>query len=189
MGLSVIRWVVVILFGASEMTMAFLKRANRKEAEVKDRGSMPLLWIVIVLSLMLAIGSEWVTVARMHITALLYYALTIGLTIVGLTIRWYSIITLGRLFTVDVAIQRNHELIERGPYKYVRHPSYTGLLIAFVGLGVFFANWLSILFLVVPITFAILNRIVKEEKALREALGPSYSAYCARTKRLIPGLW
>jgi len=62
------------------------------------------------------------------------------------------------------------------------------LLLAFLGLGVFFSNWLSILALVVPITLAILNRIRKEEAALLAALGDSYAIYCRRTKRILPGV-
>jgi protein-S-isoprenylcysteine O-methyltransferase len=89
---------------------------------------------------------------------------------------------------VDVAIQQGHSLVELGLYRFVRHPSYSGLLLAFLGLGLFFANWLSLVVLMVPITLAVINRIAKEERALLLALGPSYAGYCARTKRLFPGL-
>ncbi|HPC11376.1 MAG TPA: isoprenylcysteine carboxylmethyltransferase family protein, partial [candidate division Zixibacteria bacterium] len=72
---------------------------------------------------------------------------------------------------------------------WVRHPSYTGLLIAFLGLGIAYANWLSLVMLMVPITTAVVHRIVREEQALHSALGPVYTAYCARVKRLVPGLF
>jgi protein-S-isoprenylcysteine O-methyltransferase len=97
-----------------------------------------------------------------------------------------SVLTLGRLFTVNVAIHSDHPVVEKGPYRFVRHPSYSGLLLAFIGLGVFFANSLSILVLLVPIVLAVINRVVTEERALLSFLGPPYAAYCARTKRFVP---
>jgi len=90
---------------------------------------------------------------------------------------------------VDVSISAEHKLIDAGPYRYVRHPSYTGALLAFLGLGFCFGNWLSILFLTVPIIGAFLWRIRIEESALTKALGNDYRAYMERTKRLIPWVY
>jgi protein-S-isoprenylcysteine O-methyltransferase len=73
-------------------------------------------------------------------------------------------------------------------YRYVRHPAYTGMLMAFLGLGASFANWLSLVALMLPITLAGVNRVAKEEQALHAALGPAYADYCARTRRFIPWL-
>ncbi len=114
--------------------------------------------------------------------------LALGLLIGGLALRWTAILTLGRLFTVDVAIHSDHVIVQEGLYRLVRHPSYTGLLVAFLGLGVFFSNWLSIFGLLIPVTIAVLNRVAKEEQALLTSHGSEYAAYCARTKRFIPGL-
>jgi len=107
-------------------------------------------------------------------------------TLAGLALRLVSILTLGRLFTVNVAIHSDHPVVEKGPYRFVRHPSYSGLLLAFIGLGVSFQSWLSILVLLVPIVLAVVNRVATEERALLSFLGPPYTAYCARTKRFIP---
>ncbi len=104
----------------------------------------------------------------------------------GLILRWYSIGYLGRYFTIDVSISAEHKLIDSGPYRCIRHPTYTGALLAFLGLGFCFGNWLSILFLTVPIIAAFLWRIWIEERALTDALGENYRAYIERTKRLIP---
>ena len=60
---------------------------------------------------------------------------SVVLFVAGLILRWWAIIMLGRFFTVDVTIEKDHELVERGPFRIVRHPSYTGVLLAFVGLG------------------------------------------------------
>jgi len=114
------------------------------------------------------------------------YLFGLILFLVGLALRWYSIGYLGRFFTVDVSISSEHKLIDSGPYRYVRHPSYTGALLIFIGLGFCFGNWLSILFLTVPIMAAFLWRIRVEEHALIHGLGEKYRAYMERSKRLIP---
>jgi protein-S-isoprenylcysteine O-methyltransferase len=179
-------WIVVILFPISEISLGIRKRADRSVTRSEDRGSLRLLLSIIAASIALAITFQWIRVARLHGSPTGYRALALSLLISGLAIRWSSIATLGRLFTVDVAIHRDHTLVESGLYKYIRHPSYTGLLMAFFGLGFSFVNWLSLIVLVVPITLAVLNRISKEEAALREGLGEPYTTYCTRTKRLVP---
>jgi protein-S-isoprenylcysteine O-methyltransferase len=186
--LSIVLWIVVFLFPVSEMTLAVLKRADSKSAHGEDHGSMRLLWLAIAAGVALAVASQWVVVARLPFPSGLVRLLALALLLGGLAIRWASIVTLGRLFTVDVAIQQGHALVQRGLYRFVRHPSYSGMLLAFLGLGLTFANWLSLFALMVPVTLAVMNRIAKEERALLAALGPSYEAYCARTKRLFPGL-
>ncbi len=106
-----------------------------------------------------------------------------------LILRWYSIGYLGRYFTVDVSISAEHRLIDSGPYRFIRHPTYTGALLAFLGLGFCFGNWLSILFLGLPIIAAFLWRIRIEERALLQALGEQYRRYMRRTKRLLPFIY
>ena len=186
--LRTVLWIAVYLFPFSEIALAILKRADLHSAQSEDRGSMRLLWFAVALGLTSATASQWVPLGRLPLPSDLVCALALAFVLSGLTIRWTSIVTLGRLFTVDVAIQQDHALVQRGLYRFVRHPSYSGLLLAFFGLGLFFANWLSLLVLMVPITLAVINRVAKEERALLVALGPSYAAYCARTKRLFPGL-
>ena len=180
--------VVVSLFPVSEVALAIIKRADARSSRVEDRRSMRLLWLAIALGVIGAISFQWLPSARIGLPSGMVSVLALTLLLLGLVVRWTAIMTLGRLFTVDVAISESHELVQRGLYRYVRHPSYSGLLLAFLGLGLFFANWLSLLVLMIPITLAVTNRIVKEEEALLSALGPPYAAYCARTKRLIPGL-
>jgi protein-S-isoprenylcysteine O-methyltransferase len=99
------------------------------------------------------------------------------------------IITLGRYFTTNVATHQQQPVVRIGPYRLVRHPSYSGALIAFFGVGLFMSDWLSIVVLLLPITLAIFNRIRVEERALLAALGAPYADYCAHVKRLIPGIF
>jgi protein-S-isoprenylcysteine O-methyltransferase len=149
---------------------------------------MRLLWISLLLGVALGFAAQWVRVAHIHGSATVLHLVTLGLLVAGLVLRWTAILTLGRLFTVDVAIQSGHVVVQKGLYRWMRHPSYTGLMIAFVGLGLFFENWLSVVAIMVPLTLGLLNRVRKEEQALLASLGPDYAAYCARTKRFIPGV-
>jgi protein-S-isoprenylcysteine O-methyltransferase len=111
------------------------------------------------------------------------------LFVAGLFLRWWAIITLGRFFTVDVTIEKDHELVERGPFRVVRHPSYTGVLLAFVGLALCLGNWAALLVILLPIGAAFIHRMNVEEDALASALGAQYTDYMRQTKRLVPFIY
>jgi len=181
--------VLIVLFPVSEIALAFVKRSHGGSALSRDRGSMRLLWACIILGMVVAMAAQWVPSMRLPLARRTAAAVALALLVSGLVIRWAAIVTLGRLFTVDVAIHEDHTVVETGLYRFVRHPSYSGLLVAFLGVGVFFFNWLSILGLMIPVVLGVLNRVETEEKALIDSLGNAYSAYCARTRRFIPGLW
>lgn len=180
--------VVVALFPLSEVVLALMKRSSRRTAQGEDQGSMGLLWLSIACGLGLAIAAQWLPALRLPGSPQLLRLLALGFLAGGLALRWAAILSLGRFFTVDVAIHADHVVLQEGLYRLVRHPSYTGLLLAFLGLGLFFANWLSVLGLMLPIAFAVHHRVQKEEGALLASLGAEYASYCARTRRFIPGL-
>lgn len=186
--IEILLWIVVAIFPVSEAVLAFAKRSSDRAVLREDRGSMLLVWLTIMLGLALAIALAPVPAGRLPWPPRISHLLALGLLLGGLALRWIAILTLGRLFTVDVAIQADHAVVQTGPYRLVRHPSYTGLLIAFLGVGLSFSSWLSVLALLVPVTLGIVNRVAKEERALHASLGSAYAAYCARTKRFIPGL-
>jgi protein-S-isoprenylcysteine O-methyltransferase len=177
--------VLAAIYGLSELYLALTRRSQTQTVS-RDRCSLILLWTIIIVSLWSGIQMvrlfPGVTVPYPDGFYLFSFLLFLG----GLILRWYSIGYLGRYFTVDVSISAEHKLIDSGPYRHIRHPTYTGALLAFVGLGFCFRNWLSILFLTVPIIAAFLWRIGVEERVLLQALGQNYRAYAERTRRLIP---
>jgi protein-S-isoprenylcysteine O-methyltransferase Ste14 len=108
------------------------------------------------------------------------------LILAGLALRWWAILTLRHAFTVDVAVTSNQRVVEGGPYAFVRHPSYTGILLSFVGLGLLLRHWTSVVALLVPIAWALHYRIGIEERALVAGLGEAYVDFMRRRRRLVP---
>jgi protein-S-isoprenylcysteine O-methyltransferase Ste14 len=111
------------------------------------------------------------------------------LMLVGLAIRWNAIFTLGDYFTRTVTIKKGHQLIRTGLYQHLRHPSYTGALLAQFGLALALSNWLSFILIFVPLLPAALYRMRVEEDALLNAFGVEYIEYVKNTKRLIPKVY
>lgn len=180
---------VIVIFPLSEVALAIVKRSRGGGAKSEDRGSMALLWFLIVLGVALAFAALRIRSAQLPVARSIVEPIALLLMVSGLVLRWTAILTLGKFFTVDVAIHLDHPVVDCGLYHFMRHPSYTGLMVAFLGFGVFFGNWLSIIGLLLPITFGVLNRVAKEERALLASLGPSYAAYCARTRRFFPSVF
>jgi len=186
---TVVLWSVVVFFPASEIALAIMRRARVGIVRHADQGSAGLLWLAILCGVAAAIASQWIAGLRLPGPRWLLQGLALLLLVSGLALRWVAILSLGRFFTVDVAIHEQHALVDKGVYRWVRHPSYTGLLMAFAGLGVFFGNWPGLCAVTLPVAAALLVRIRREEAALRDGLGAAYAAYCSRTKRLLPGVY
>lgn len=111
------------------------------------------------------------------------------LVVIGLSVRWYSIRSLGKSFQVNVTIMKDQQLIRNGIYKTIRHPSYTGLLLYYLGLGLIMHNYISILILLVGPLYAVAMRIRKEEAFLADHFGEDYTEYCKSSSRLIPYIY
>lgn len=117
------------------------------------------------------------------------FILGIAVIVAGSLFRLWAIRTLGRFFTADVRVVACQNVVTAGPYRLVRHPSYTGLMLAFVGMGLALGNWLSLLVLIVLPLIGLVFRIHVEEAALLARLGDPYRQYTSHTKRLLPGIW
>jgi len=104
----------------------------------------------------------------------------------GLIIRWISIMQLKQRFTVDVAINRHHLLETGGLYRYLRHPSYLGLLLIIIGLSLAMSSLISFIIVVVPVFLVLNYRIRIEEELLEREFGEKYCSYKASRKKMIP---
>jgi protein-S-isoprenylcysteine O-methyltransferase Ste14 len=107
----------------------------------------------------------------------------------GSALREWAVLTLGTSFTFDVRVASDQQVVTNGPYRLLRHPSYTGLLLSFAGLGLAFGNWICLLVIVVLPTVGLVYRIGVEEAALRGKLGVDYERIANGRKRLVPGIW
>lgn len=189
MNLAGIVKAVTLVWALSEVALIVATRQKRRGSLRRDRGSSLIFWGVIGAGLALAALAQTVAAARIRIPASWLSGVSLLLLVGGLVIRWAAILTLGRFFTTSVAVQPDHRLVRTGLYRRVRHPSYSGLLLVFVGLGFSHGNWLSLAAVVIPFLAALLYRIHVEEAALTATLGPEYVAYSRLTKRLVPGLF
>jgi protein-S-isoprenylcysteine O-methyltransferase Ste14 len=107
----------------------------------------------------------------------------------GIAYRIWAVRTLGRFFRYTVVVDADHRVVEEGPYRRLRHPSYSGLLMAALGVGIALANWLAIAACLLPALIGFSLRLLHEERVLAAELGEPYRAYMRRTWRLIPGVW
>lgn len=179
--------VIGAAYALSEMGLALFKRSGKSAADA-DQGSLGLIWLVIGASACLAFVLQR-TLPRLGFAWAGAAPAGIAIFSAGIALRWYAIVYLGRFFTVNVAIASDHRLIDGGPYRLLRHPSYTGALLAFCGLGVCLHNWGALAALVIPALVVFLRRMRIEEDALLAAFGERYRDYMRRTWRLIPFIY
>ena len=178
-----------LIYLVSEILLTLTRRSRSKTGTKQDRSTLGMIWLVIAVSITAGVfvAQSFPAAALRH--GRMFASAAVVLFVAGLILRWWAIITLGRFFTVDVTIEKDHELVERGPFRIVRHPSYAGVLLAFVGLGLSLRNWAALLVILLPIGAAFIHRINVEEDALSRALGPRYANYIKRRKRLVPFLY
>jgi protein-S-isoprenylcysteine O-methyltransferase Ste14 len=114
------------------------------------------------------------------------YFIGIAVMLAGIVFRQWAIAVLGRYFSREIGVQKEHKVVETGPYRLIRHPSYTGVLIFYVGMGLAVQSFASILVAAAIFGIAYGYRIFVEEKVLISELGNNYAEYMKRTKRIIP---
>lgn len=183
---AAIFWTACALWILPEL-VASIARRSTDSARASDRGSLLLIavlwWFGIMAGFAISFFLPQTGILRGRIFA---FVLGIGLMLGGIALRWYSARILGKYFTFDVTTQGDHVLIEVGPYRYIRHPSYAGALLTLIGFGLALGNWGALIAAVSCLSFAYIYRIRVEEAALCAALGEPYKLYMRRTRRLLP---
>jgi protein-S-isoprenylcysteine O-methyltransferase Ste14 len=180
---------LLLATGGIWVVLELRESANRRPEAVKaDRGSRVVLRVAAlvgaVAASVLANAAPGAGIARSG-------AAWAGLVLLwcGVGLRVWSFRTLGRYFTFTVQTSRDQPVITAGPYRVIRHPSYAGLLLAVIGIGLLVANWLSLLALTAGVAFGLVYRIKVEEQALLRDLGDAYLDYAATHRRLVPFVW
>jgi protein-S-isoprenylcysteine O-methyltransferase Ste14 len=110
----------------------------------------------------------------------------IGLLAAGVALRRYAVHSLGQFFIHEVVIHEAHRVVDRGPYRWIRHPAYSGTFMALIGVGLALGNWAALLGIIIMPILAYGNRVTIEERTLAAALGQEYRSYMRRTRRFIP---
>jgi protein-S-isoprenylcysteine O-methyltransferase Ste14 len=161
----------------------FIRGGRSARTRRKDRGSFLLIYVGVVVYFIIAFSFAGDGIAKLP-SSVFYFGVI--LMVLGIAIRQWAIAVLGRFFSRTLRVQQGQTVVETGPYRYVRHPSYTGTLIFFVGFGLALQSWGAVLALVPIFAVAYGYRIHVEEKLLIAELGEAYMSYARRTKRLIP---
>jgi protein-S-isoprenylcysteine O-methyltransferase len=107
----------------------------------------------------------------------------------GLALRTWAVFTLGKFFTWHVTVQPGQRIIRTGPYRFIRHPSYTGAIMTYLSGTIFLHAWTSALMALMLLPLSFVRRIKLEEKTLKSHLGKEYELYMKDVSGLIPGVW
>jgi protein-S-isoprenylcysteine O-methyltransferase Ste14 len=180
---SVLCWFVL------ELGLLVRDLARRKAGSGQDRGTRAIIAVSLA-------GSIWIGILlpgwlpALDTPARSMFAAA-GLVViwVGLAVRIWAVLTLGGSFSTFLQVDTQQAVVTRGPYRWVRHPSYSGLLLIVLGFGLGAGNWLSLLICAVVPWWGLSRRISVEEAELVRVLGDQYRDYQQATRRLVPGLW
>jgi protein-S-isoprenylcysteine O-methyltransferase Ste14 len=161
-----------------------MRSGGRRSAKVKaDRGSGLIILLSVYASL--AIANVFAS-SGIGLLGEAFFYLGLAMMVGGIALRFWAVGTLRSFFSYTVQIKEQHQVIESGPYRFVRHPAYAGSLLTVVGVGFALQSWAAVLVIASVFIVAFGYRMRVEERTLVGALGEEYVAYSKRVKRLIP---
>lgn len=179
-------WAVYYFWIVAELGVRYLTGRRKEAAAQKGDG-----------------GSYWIIVGGIFVGLWLAFAFRgagIGLLpawtewpgllvmLLGIALRTWAIFLLGRFFSVRVELQAGHRVVSAGPYRYIRHPAYTGSMVTLAGVGLALGSWLAVLLIAALFWLVYSFRVRVEEAFLLSSLGDEYRAYMRRTGRFFPSL-
>ena len=162
---------------------------GRRAAMRQDRGTRLIVALAMYLGIAAALAI--VRVSGLRVYANNWWTLGLGVAIVlaGIALRAWAIFSLGRYFRRTVTIEPGQRIVRRGPYRMLRHPSYTGIFLMLAGFGLAFGSWVSAGVALLIVYVGMLPRIRVEERALSQAFGADYTDYANSTARVLPHVW
>ena len=172
----------------SEILLNRVYKTKKNREKGWDKNSLLIIWITIAISITLGIlvtNNIYVPISK---TSLINYT-GLVLIVLGIAIRLIAIRTLGKFFTVNLNLAEDHLLIKNGLYKYIRHPSYSGSLLSFLGFGLSLNNWPALIVIFIPVLLSFIYRINIEEKLMSGQFGKEYDEYKKLTKRIVPFIY
>ena len=184
---ALVFWVVYVWAFFPELKIIHRARTESNNPASKDAGSVKVMTVAMSLALVLAFPLAFVD--RWSFPAPrqpLLFATGMVLVVLGSLLRRYCWRTLGQYFTGDVQVRAEQPVIRTGPYRLVRHPSYTGGILMNAGIGLALCSWASLGLLTVTAILTYAYRVRIEERALLATLGEPYRDYMRESKRFVP---
>ena len=175
-------------FGAYWLITALRVRRTK----VRERSLDRFLTVVVVVAAYTLLFSRWMRIGPLRLRFLspdLWIAyLGIALSFLGAGISIWARYCIGEYWSARVTLKEGHQLIRSGPYAYVRHPIYTGMLLACIGTALVVGEWRGVL-AVAMLLAAHSRKAVREESMLTHEFGEQYTSYRQSTGFLFPRLW
>lgn len=182
-------WLAIALWILPEIVASKKKRSTDRTRS-QDKGSMVLIVCLCYTSMLAGIYASihWSSFAFTAFRSQIF-VLGVAIWMGGLGLRWYSIVSLGRYFTFDMTVKADQSVIDTGPYRYIRHPSYLGALSAALGFALTLGNWATMAITLSMQGIGYGYRIYIEEASLANTLGAKYINYAKKTWLLVPFLF
>jgi protein-S-isoprenylcysteine O-methyltransferase Ste14 len=176
-------WILSEIVGGAIIPMLRRRGGAKSRKDNRSNLSNLLLRVLLYVSILIAI---LLTLNKIAMLPEWFFYPGVILMVIGILVRLWAMFTLGRFFTLTISVLKDQKVVDYGPYRFIRHPSYLGLFLIVIGMGVALQSWGGILVILVIYGLAIGYRIHVEEKYLVSELGDDYIQYMKRTKRLIP---
>lgn len=177
--------VTLVAFSVGELTRALRVRSSPRHVDV--RGEVVFRLVFVAGILLVPLAASLAPSAMLARSAALVVGVLLGWP--GLLLRWWSFAALGRYFTLVLGTSPDQTVVTRGPYRFVRHPGYSGLLLVVLGCAFMVGNAVGVVGSTAVVLAALVHRIGIEERALTDALGESYKEFARSRARLVPFVW
>jgi protein-S-isoprenylcysteine O-methyltransferase len=178
----VVAWIGVEAYAA--------RGGTRQRDALQDGGTKRFLVLTLYAGLAAAIAiALYIPATRLPAPEAAWFWSGVFVALIGAGLRAWAIRTLGELFTRDVMIREAHIVVSGGPYRVLRHPSYTGTGLIMLGFGLILGSWLSLVVVVTAFAVAHLPRILHEERVLGARFGSEYDEFARKRRRIVPFLW
>jgi protein-S-isoprenylcysteine O-methyltransferase Ste14 len=180
----------VVAFYVSEASVVRHTKATRGDGPSVRQDSLTGLTIFALVAKLVALVLAWFQVGEVSFAAKPWlFGLGIGFMLLGAALRQHCFRMLGPAFTIEVRTAPDQEIVDRGAYKYVRHPGYLAAIIMLLGFGVATTSLAAVAVMLIAAVYVYLRRIEMEEAALEQTLGRKYTEYASKRKRLVPFLY
>jgi protein-S-isoprenylcysteine O-methyltransferase Ste14 len=188
--IGILYFLVLMTWYALELRQYVRQRRWRSSISAVDSQNFwAVFWIFTFASVVMLLTAPSLVPAAELGHASTLFAVGVAMILVGAALRVWSFETLGKYFTFTVKVSPDQLVVTAGPYRVLRHPGYAGGLLATIGIGVLYGNWVGLATIAVLFTAIVVWRIVVEERALLTTLADTYGGYAAHHKRLVPLVW